>query len=400
MMPLPLANLWHHKLRSSLTALGVAIGICMLVTLSGLSRGSVDEIADRWEAVDADLLVFPANASDNIAALSGGGLGEKDAQLVRQLAVASQPAVEYVAPVYIHRGKIGSGANNIFGCDPRDLPRLTGGRRFLEGRVFDPDNNCQRFLQQRIEQAGQGVLEISDKDLARSGGLEMVIDRRLARDARLKSGDKVHVLGRDFTVVGVMEEGGLARAFIPRATAQWLGELDRYTMFFVKLKDGVPSQAALEALRPRRNLTGITIDQYRGMLMDMLGVMYIYTDTANAITLAVACLFILVSLYTMVIQRQREIAILKSMGARRRFILGQVLSESLIISVAGTAVGIGLSFPAAMGIEAFRPVLTVRITWEWIGVAAASALIVGTLAAIYPAWKATRIDVVEALTLE
>ena len=49
---LPLANIMHHKLRSALSALGIGIGICMLVTLSGLARGSVYEIAERWEATE------------------------------------------------------------------------------------------------------------------------------------------------------------------------------------------------------------------------------------------------------------------------------------------------------------------------------------------------------------
>lgn len=400
MVPLPLANVMHHPLRSGLTGLGVAIGICMLITLSGLSRGSLDEVADRWEAVDADILVFPANAGDSIVSLSGAGLTEKDVRAVRDLAVGNQPAVKYVVPVYIHRGKIGSGANNIFGAAPEDLPHLTGGRAMLAGRAFDPDNAFAKYLQQRIEQAGEGELSISDEELAAHGGLEMVVDSRLARDAKLKVGDNVRVLGKQFAVVGIVQEGGLARAFIPRATAQWLGELTRYTMFFVKATPDVPPASVLEALRPRRNLSGMAVDHYRNVLMDTFGVMYVYINTANVITLAVACLFILVSLYTMVIQRQREIAILKSMGARRRFILWQVLSESLIITGLGTAAGILLSFPAGWGIEAVRPVLTVRITWNWILIGIGASLVVGTLAAIYPAWKAMRVDVVEALTLE
>lgn len=56
---LPLANILHHKLRSVLSALGIGIGICMLVTLSGLSRGTLSEVADRWDAVDAQLIVYP-----------------------------------------------------------------------------------------------------------------------------------------------------------------------------------------------------------------------------------------------------------------------------------------------------------------------------------------------------
>ena len=77
MVPLPIANIMHHKLPSALSALGVAIGVCMLITLSGLARGSLGEVADRWEGVDADIIVYPAQWSDNITTISGGGLSGK-----------------------------------------------------------------------------------------------------------------------------------------------------------------------------------------------------------------------------------------------------------------------------------------------------------------------------------
>jgi len=57
-MNLPLANILHHTLRSTLSALGIGIGICMLVTLSGLARGTLYEVADRWEQVRADLIAY------------------------------------------------------------------------------------------------------------------------------------------------------------------------------------------------------------------------------------------------------------------------------------------------------------------------------------------------------
>ncbi len=74
---LPLANLLHHKLRSSLSALGIGIGICMLVTLSGLSRGSLYEVANRWEAVDADLFAYPEIWEQRTPSLSGVGLPDR-----------------------------------------------------------------------------------------------------------------------------------------------------------------------------------------------------------------------------------------------------------------------------------------------------------------------------------
>ena len=90
MLPLPLANILHHKLRSALAMLGVAIAVCMLVTLSGLSRGSLEEIADRWQAVDADMIVYPATWGENITTVSGGGMGDADISRILALTAAEK----------------------------------------------------------------------------------------------------------------------------------------------------------------------------------------------------------------------------------------------------------------------------------------------------------------------
>jgi ABC-type antimicrobial peptide transport system permease subunit len=88
------------------------------------------------------------------------------------------------------------------------------------------------------------------------------------------------------------------------------------------------------------------------------------------------------------------------MGATRRFILRQVLYESLILTSCGAAAGALLALPAGAAIEWLRPFLTVTHTWGWTVLSAGVALAGGLLAAVYPAFCAMRVDVVEALSLE
>ena len=128
--------------------------------------------------------------------------------------------------------------------------------------------------------------------------------------------------------------------------------------------------------------------------------MFTYVDVVNVIALGIAFLFVMITLYTMVLQRTREIAILKSCGASGAFILRQVGGESAILTAFGTGVGIAMSFAAAAAIEHFRPLLTVRISWRWIGIAIAAAAAGSLIAALWPAWRATRVDMVEALSHE
>jgi putative ABC transport system permease protein len=403
MVPLPVANISHHKLRSALSALGVAIGVCMLITLSGLSRGSLEEVADRWSAVDADLIVSAARWADNLATISGGVLSRRDVEQVRALAINGSPIVQRAVPVFVHQLRIAGQDHNVVGVAPADLPHLLGGRAIQAGgRCFDPDNDFTRWLAEKLSTPAEGVLDIPPQELARRGGLEMVIDTRLAKAAGLEVGSKFRTVGHEFTVVGIVPEGAMVRAFMPLSTAQFLFTtgLGRSTLLFVKLRQGVGLDAAVQAIGRERRYAAIALTGYRDMLLERFGILYVYVDAVNTVTLIVAFLFILLTLYTAVLQRTREIAILRSMGATPRFILRQVVYESLMLSGCGAAAGIVLALPAGAAIEWLRPFLTVTLTWRWVLLAAAAALAGGVIAALYPAFCAMRIDVVEALSLE
>jgi len=403
MVPLPLANILHHKVRSALSALGVAIGVCMLITLSGLSRGSLEEVADRWGLIDADLIVAPARLGDSIVTVDGGLLSERDVAEVAALTTDGTAVAGRAFPIFIRRLKIAGQLHAVVGVDPENLSALLGGRDLLAGgRVFDPEGRFAKWLGRRLSASTDEVVDVSPRELAEHGGLEMIVDTRLARAAGLKVGATLHAVGHEFTIVGIAPEGAMVRAFIPLSTAQFLfnNRLGRSTLLMVKLGEGVSEQAAIKAIRATRRLSAIPVGQYRSLLLAQFGIMYVYVDVVNVITLIVAMLFILVTLYTTLIQRTREIAILRSMGATRGYVLRQVICESLIRTACGATAGIVLALLAGAAIEAFRPFLTVTVTWRWVLVGAAAAIGGGIVAGLYPAFHATRIDVTEALNLE
>jgi len=102
----------------------------------------------------------------------------------------------------------------------------------------------------------------------------------------------------------------------------------------------------------------------------------------------------------MVLQRTRDIAILKSSGASDWFIVRQVLGESALLTAAGTAAGVAMACAAGRAIETFKPLYSVTVTPRWIGIAICAAAVGAAASAVYPAWQATRVDIAEALTLE
>jgi putative ABC transport system permease protein len=402
---LPLANILHHKLRSALSALGIGIAVCMLITLAGLSRGSLAEVAERWESVDADLIVLPRGWGDNASDKSGAGLSDRYAA---KIASELGEMVRRTVPVFTWQMKLAGQDHMAAGVDPDQWQALTGGRRIIQGRLFDPEGRFTAWIRNKLLSGGQddgAVIEMTERDLSEAphSGLEIVIDTRLAAAGGYRLDETVFVANHHWRIVGIVPAGAMSRLFMPRATAQYLfgnGDMTRSTLMFVKLAERVDPGPAARAIQKLTGQDVVPLGRYRGMLTEKFGIMFVYVDAVNAVALLIAFLFIMVTLYTMVLQRTREIAILKSAGASNLFLARQVAAESLMLTGVGAAAGVGMSFLAARAIQALRPLLTVTITWEWIATAAGAALIGALASAVYPGWKAGRVDIAEALSLE
>lgn len=403
MLPLPLANILQHKLRSLLTALGIAVAVCMLITLSGLARGSLFEIADRWESVDADLILLPRGLRGDSATISGSRLPDGLAEIVRQ---KHDDIVDYIVPVFLWQMHMAGQEHMAAGVDPDQWHVLTGGRK-VRGRLYDPDNRFADWLAERILTAAHGgeLLDLTAEQLGHPehNGLELVIDSRLASAGRYTIGQTVHTAGYDWTIVGIVPTGGMTRIYMSRRTAQFLagsGNISRSTLMFIKLDKGVAPGPAARAIGASTRADTTRLADHRDQLEAKFAMMFVYVDTVNLVAMGIAFLFIMVMLYAMVLERTRDIAILKANGASNWFLLRQVVGEGVIITATGTVAGIGMSFLAAWLIEVFHPLLTVQITGQWIAIAVGIAAVGAVLSAIYPAWRATRVDMVEALTLE
>ena len=403
---LPLANILHYKLRSLLSSFGIGVSVCMIVVLSGLSRGSLNEVADRWESVNADLIAYPKGAGNNVPTLASGLLHDGARTELTQHTDLVQSSV----PVFLWRVRIGGKDNMTAGIDPDDWAAFTNGKRPVEGHVPDEHGKFTAWLEQTLLTGGEEgdeastrpPLEITEQMIAQHGGMEIMIDQRLADALGLKLNQTIEMEGHTWTIVGIAPSGVMTRVFMPRRTAQFFfgsQRLEYSTMQFVKLRDGVDVHQAIGRLE-NDQADLMPVRQYRGQLEQTYGMMFTYVTVVNTLGLVISSLFIMVTLYMMVLQRTREIAILKSCGASRAFIVRQVLAESLLLSVLGIAMGLGLSLPVAKAIGVLAPLLTVVITWQWVATAVAAALAGAIFSALYPAWRATRIDMVTALSLE
>jgi putative ABC transport system permease protein len=105
-------------------------------------------------------------------------------------------------------------------------------------------------------------------------------------------------------------------------------------------------------------------------------------------------------MYNAILERTREIGILKSLGATKRFIISQIVKEALIIVIIGIAIGILLSLGGMWLVTKVFPLLQVEFSWMWMLYSAIIAVIATMLGTLYPAWRASRLDPVEALSWE
>lgn len=364
MPSLALANVLCRKGRTTISVAAVAVGVMAALVLTGLTQGSIHEVVQRMQNVDADLAVhlrgwslvldagwpLPMSAREKLLAVSG---------------------VAYASPVAATRFVILGQGHTAYGIDPSDFPKVGGYRKILRGRELQ-------------------------------SGLEMVIDQRLAQAGDFQVGDRIEVQGLSIPVVGIVETGIPVRIFLPiEAVQRYIARSDRVTFFFVKatspeaidetarrIEETLPSLRA----QPLSNYYRILADTFRGLDQFIVAVI--------SVALGITFLTILLTMYTAVVERTREIGILKSMGAGRGFLIREVVAESVLICSAGVLVGMALSVAASALIQWGFPLLTVELRLQWLLAAAGLGIVGGVLGALYPAWMAARRDPVEALSYE
>ncbi len=358
-------NLKHKPIRSALSVFLIAVPVTLILTLVGLSRGMLEDSARRARGVGADVLVRPPGTS--VLTLSGAPLPEK---LVDKL--AQQPHVTMAVGMMTH--PILS-TTFVAGVHFDSFNRMSGGFKYLEGGPF-------------------------------SGPDDILIDSYYARQNHLHAGDKVKVLNREWRVAGVFEPGKLARLVLPLRVLQDLtGNTGKVSQIFLKVDQhsNIPAVIAdLKAMLPEYPIYSMeeftslfTVENVQG------GALQAFILVMQSIGVVIGFAVVLLSMYMAVLQRTREIGILKSLGASRGFVLRLILSEALVMGIGGTVLGILFSFVARWLIETLVPAsLTQAIVPEWWPIAGAITLVGVTLGALYPGLSAARQDPIEALAYE
>jgi putative ABC transport system permease protein len=360
------ANLAHRPIRSLISIVAIALEVTLILLIVGLAIGLLNDSRQRQAGIGADVVVMPPGSS-YIVGLTGAPMPMKIGNILAKL-----PHVVDVAPVVTQVSTAGN-LELIAGIDLKSYEKLSGPFQFVSGGPFRSPDDC-------------------------------MVDDLFARAKHIKVGDTIEILNNKFRVSGIVEPGKGARKFLEIGVLQDLiGAQNKASIFYLKLDNPnnadavvdevkhVPGMEHYVAASMAYYLSMMTTSHYPGLSQ--------FIDFVMIISVIIGFLVIFQSMYTAVMERTREIGILKSLGASKLYIVDVILRETVLLALGGILVGIIFSLIAKSGIDT-RSTLRVVVTGGWILRATGIAIGGAILGALYPAFKAAQKDPIDALAYE
>ncbi|HAF48218.1 MAG TPA: ABC transporter permease [Anaerolineaceae bacterium] len=400
-----LQSLNANKLRSLLTILGIVIGVASVIALLSIGASAGDSITGEIESIGTNV-IYILGGND-----SGDVTNPKDLTLQDAEALANSrraPEVAYVAPV------ISGGSEISYGAEGREtsISGVTPDYQFVQNITMAEGD----FISEGQVEGRSAVVvlgpEIAQNLLGRSSGI---------------IGSAVRIGGYPFRVIGVTEaKGGSAfnnpdnNVYIPISTAQTRlphGDSPNVVQFILvsvaKAEDADQAiQQITDVLRsthriPPRSPNDFTIlnqQDFLAVAASITNILTIFLGGIGAISLLVGGIGIMNIMLVSVTERTREIGLRKALGARKKDILLQFLTESVLLSMIGGLLGIGLGWAIALvvsqiAMQSGTP-LEIIVTANSVLLATLFSAAVGIFFGYYPANRAATLAPVEALRYE
>jgi putative ABC transport system permease protein len=358
-----LANLGHRPIRTLLSVLAIAVEVTMILTLVGVSHGTLDESAQRARGVGADIWFRPPGSS--AIGLSTAPMSDKLPALLMQ-----EPHVTFAMGTMVQPL---SGFDTLTGLDLEDFRKLNGGFRYLKGGPLVNDN-------------------------------DMLVDEYYAQQKHLRVGDTINLANHDWKLAGIFESGKLARVCVKLRVLQTLtGNPGHLSQIFLKVDDPKNAQAIVNALRAKYPGYQIyTMEEFTSMLsISNVGMLKSFIGVVIGVAVVVGFIVVFMAMYTAVLERTREIGILKAVGSSSALILNILFRETLLLALLGSIVGIAFTYGTQWLMKHVVPASLVQETvYGWWPIATGIAIGGALLGAIVPGVKAVKQDVTEALSYE
>jgi putative ABC transport system permease protein len=233
---------------------------------------------------------------------------------------------------------------------------------------------------------------------------DVIIDQFYADQQRAHVGDRIVILNTPWRVSGIIEGGKLAHIVFPLGVLQEkTSNVGKVSQIYLKLDDPAHTAAVVAGLKeqlpdyPVYSMAEFTSLYNVNNIPALREFIIVIMAIGVVIGFAVVCL----SMYMAVLQRTREIGILKSLGASQVFILRIILTEAVILGIGGTVLGIAMSYGACWLIRTLEPAsIPMVIVPIWWPIAGVVTLFGAAFGALYPGISAARHDTIEALSYE
>jgi putative ABC transport system permease protein len=359
------SNLAHRPVRSAISILAIALEVTLILLIVGLSIGMLNDARSRQAGIGADVIVLPPSSS-SIVGLGNAAIPVKVADVLSKL-----PHVAIVSPVI--------------------LKAYTQGAIQVDWGIDFPSFNALRpfvFLK-------GGPFEGAD---------DVLVDDIYTHGKNVKVGDHIELFNHSFRVAGIVEHGKGALIFLPLTTLQELGGTPGMaSSLYIKADNPANTAAVISGIKNVRGMSGYIVQSMTDYLStftpDKYPMLPTFLHIVVGISVVIGFIVIFQAMYAAVMERTREIGILKSLGASKFYIVNVILRETTLLAVGGIIAGIVVSMAAGAAIRN-RTTLPLQIDPGWV-LRATVIAIVGSLAgASYPAFKAAQKDPIDALAYE
>jgi putative ABC transport system permease protein len=376
------ANLGHRPLRTFLSVLAIGVEVTMILTLVGVSYGTLDASARRARGIGADVFVRPPGTS--------------------ALGLSSAPLSEKIVPV------LGAKAGVVLATGT--MVQSTGGFSTLQGVDFPEINRMASTWR------GPGTAEKDGfkfiEGTPPQGPDDIIVDEFFAREKKLHPGSMLKIINHEWRVAGIYESGKLAAVMAPKDTLQHLtGNEGKISAIYLKLADPGSADAFVKALRldlnngnpdPEAGYKIYTVEEFASQFtVNSVSMLKDFIYVVIGVATIVGFIVVFMAMYTAVLERTREIGILKACGAGPGYILNMLFRETLLLALLGTLTGIVMTFGTQWIMQHAVPASLVQETvYMWWPIAAAIAIVGAVVGTVVPAIRAVKQDATEALSYE
>ncbi|MGD2054021.1 MAG: ABC transporter permease [Gammaproteobacteria bacterium] len=387
-------SLIAHRMRSFLTALGIAVGIMAVVLLTSIGEGVHQFVLSEFTQFGTTLVAInPGKATTSGTSMGVFGT-ERPLTIEDSEALKRLPYARAVVPLVQGNAEVEASnrrrRTTIYGAGP-DWPE-----------AFNMNVKSGRFLPEDDPLAPRAYAVLGSK-----------LRQELFGD-RNPLGQRITLSGSRYRVIGVMESKGTVLGFdlddtvyIPAARA--LGLFNNDTLMEIdvmydedtpveKVVDGIKS--ILESRHGRDDVTITTQQQMLDVLGSVLNVLTFAVAAIGAISLLVGAIGIVTIMTIAINERINEIGLLRALGARQSQVLGLFLGEAIVLAAIGGLSGLVLGIGIAQLLHLALPALPVHTPMLYVVLAEGVAVVIGLLAGVLPARRAALLDPVEALRSE